>query len=274
MISPRVTISRFSFGISRPTTDLPGMISTTRTLIADSARARSLDRLLIWLTLTPGRRAQLEARDHRAGLHRHHLGLDAEVAQLQLHQPRHGLERLVGIGLLARGRLIEQRQRRQFARLRRVEQRHLALALDALALLGHRRQRLDARRRPARDFLLLLAHDLLARLLALLARGRVRGAARSRARPFDALEHPGAELVHHVEPRTPEEQRHAGEPQARAAASRAQETQSRGAAVADEIAEHAAGAVAAARSPSQCSVASRSSSAASSTKPGRHAAAC
>ena len=30
------------------------MISTTRTLIADSARARSLARLLIWLTLTPG----------------------------------------------------------------------------------------------------------------------------------------------------------------------------------------------------------------------------
>ena len=54
MISPKVTISRFSFGISRPTTDLPGMISTTRTLMADSARARSFDRLLIWLTLTPG----------------------------------------------------------------------------------------------------------------------------------------------------------------------------------------------------------------------------
>ncbi len=54
MISPSVTISRFSLGISRPTTDLPGMISTTRTLMADRARARSFDRLLIWLTLTPG----------------------------------------------------------------------------------------------------------------------------------------------------------------------------------------------------------------------------
>ena len=30
------------------------MTSTTRTLIADSARARSLARLLIWLTFTPG----------------------------------------------------------------------------------------------------------------------------------------------------------------------------------------------------------------------------
>ena len=54
MISPSVTTSRFSFGISRPITDLPGMTSTTRTLIADSARARSLARLEIWLTLTPG----------------------------------------------------------------------------------------------------------------------------------------------------------------------------------------------------------------------------
>ena len=44
MISPSVTISRFSFGISRPMTDLPGMTSTTRTLIADSERARSLER--------------------------------------------------------------------------------------------------------------------------------------------------------------------------------------------------------------------------------------
>ncbi len=40
-------------GISSPTVDLPGMTSTTRTLIADSERARSFARLLIWLTLTP-----------------------------------------------------------------------------------------------------------------------------------------------------------------------------------------------------------------------------
>ena len=33
------------------------MTSTTRTLIADSARAMSLARLLIWLTLTPGPRS-------------------------------------------------------------------------------------------------------------------------------------------------------------------------------------------------------------------------
>ncbi len=54
MISPSVTISRVSFGISRPIVDLPGMISTTRTLIGGQARARSLARFEIWLTLTPG----------------------------------------------------------------------------------------------------------------------------------------------------------------------------------------------------------------------------
>ena len=35
-------------------TDLPGITSTTRTLIADSERARSLERPVIWLTFTPG----------------------------------------------------------------------------------------------------------------------------------------------------------------------------------------------------------------------------
>ena len=54
MISPSVTISRVSFGISRPIVDLPGMISTTRTLMAESARARSFARFEICATLTPG----------------------------------------------------------------------------------------------------------------------------------------------------------------------------------------------------------------------------
>ena len=58
--------------------------------------------------------------------------------ELELDQARHGLQRLVGIGLLARPRLIEQGERGQLARLRRIEQRHLALALDPLAFLGHR----------------------------------------------------------------------------------------------------------------------------------------
>ncbi len=53
-ISLKATSSRFSLGISSPITDLPGMISTTRTPMTDSDRARSLDRLVIWFTLTPG----------------------------------------------------------------------------------------------------------------------------------------------------------------------------------------------------------------------------
>ncbi len=32
---------------------LPGIVSTTRMLITDSARARSRTRLMIWLPLTP-----------------------------------------------------------------------------------------------------------------------------------------------------------------------------------------------------------------------------
>jgi len=52
-----LTISRSSFGISRPITDFPGMTSTIRTLIADNALARSLARFEILLTLTPGARS-------------------------------------------------------------------------------------------------------------------------------------------------------------------------------------------------------------------------
>ncbi len=54
MISPSVTTSRFSFGISRPITDFPGITSTTRTLVVESERARSLASAVIWLALTPG----------------------------------------------------------------------------------------------------------------------------------------------------------------------------------------------------------------------------
>ena len=53
IISLKRTISRFSLGTSSPITDLPGITSTIRTLMVDNARARSLARLLIWLTLTP-----------------------------------------------------------------------------------------------------------------------------------------------------------------------------------------------------------------------------
>ncbi len=47
------TSCRRGLGSSRPMHDLPGMVSTTRMLTTDSARARSFIRLTIWLPLTP-----------------------------------------------------------------------------------------------------------------------------------------------------------------------------------------------------------------------------
>ncbi len=52
--SLRKIISRCEFGISRPTTDLPGITSTTRTALTDRPRAMSLSSDEIWLTLMPG----------------------------------------------------------------------------------------------------------------------------------------------------------------------------------------------------------------------------
>ena len=46
-------MARFSFGISIPTKDLPGITSTIRTLITANERAKSLAKLLIRLTFTP-----------------------------------------------------------------------------------------------------------------------------------------------------------------------------------------------------------------------------
>ncbi len=51
------TVSRPLFGSSKPMYGLPGIASTTRTAITDSARAKSLDRPEIRLTFTPGARS-------------------------------------------------------------------------------------------------------------------------------------------------------------------------------------------------------------------------
>ena len=74
-------------------------------------------------------------------------------------------------------------------------------------------------------FLLLFAHHFLARLLALLARGELAPLLELRARPVDALQHPGAELVHDLEPRDAQEQRHAREPQPEQQQRRAEKAQ-------------------------------------------------
>ncbi|EKE01293.1 MAG: hypothetical protein ACD_21C00170G0001 [uncultured bacterium] len=52
-ISLNLTTSRFIFGSSNPITDLPGIISTTRTLITDNDRAKSLAKLVMRLALVP-----------------------------------------------------------------------------------------------------------------------------------------------------------------------------------------------------------------------------
>ena len=132
-ISPSATISRTSFGISRPTNGLPGMISTTRTLTVASERARSLARLLIWLLLTPAAGFSSKRVTTGPGMHGDDLGLDAEIVELELDEPRHRFQRLGRVAALFRRRIVEQRQRRQLARLRRLEHRHLALALEPLA---------------------------------------------------------------------------------------------------------------------------------------------
>ena len=103
-------------------------------------------------------------------MHVDDFGLDVEIAQLQLDQPRHRFERFGGIAGLPRRRIVEQRQRRQLLRRRTLEQRDLALLLVALALLDLVHDRLDLRRRPARDAALLLADDFAARLLHFAAR--------------------------------------------------------------------------------------------------------
>ncbi|MNN83000.1 hypothetical protein D3C81_2000000 [compost metagenome] len=51
--SEKRTICRSSLGISIPTVVLPGITSTTRTLVTARERARSLARLAMRLTLTP-----------------------------------------------------------------------------------------------------------------------------------------------------------------------------------------------------------------------------
>ena len=50
------TISRSWFGISKPITDLPSIISTTRTLVTDKPRAKSFAKPVIRLPFTPAAR--------------------------------------------------------------------------------------------------------------------------------------------------------------------------------------------------------------------------
>ena len=94
MISPSVTSSRFSFGISKPDgrfarNDLDDANADRR------QRAREVFREIADLIdFDAGRGSQLEARDDGARMDRDDFGFDAEIAQLELDQPRHRFERL------------------------------------------------------------------------------------------------------------------------------------------------------------------------------------
>ena len=186
---------------------------------------------------------ELEARDHRARVHLDHLGLDAEVAQLELDEPRHRLERLGGIAAGARRRVVEQRQLGQLGGARRLEHRHLLFLLDPLALLDLGRRRLDLRRLALGGFLLLLPHHFLPRLLHLAAGLHVARGGDALAHPADAAQHAEADAVHHVDPRHAGEQGHRPEPDREQQQRRAEQAQHRGDAVAHQRAEHATGGI-------------------------------
>ena len=144
------------------------MISTTRTLTVASERARSFARLLIWLLFTPAAGFSSKRVTTGPGMHGDDLGLDAEIVELELDEPRHRFQRLGRVAALFRRRIVEQRQRRQLARLRRLEHRHLALALESLARARAHFDLLDDGLDARRSGLRLradLAHDLVALLL-------------------------------------------------------------------------------------------------------------
>src|SRR5579863_297315 len=107
--------------------------------------------------------------------------------------------------MLARARFIEQGQRRQFARLRRIEQRQLTFALHPIALRRLWRGRLDARRLPRGHLLLLLSHSFLARLLTQLTGGKFAALLDALLQPLERGQNVSAEPVHDGEPRDTEE---------------------------------------------------------------------
>ncbi len=225
-----VTISRFSLGISRPTTDLPGMISTTRTLIDDKRARQILGKIADLADLDAGRRAQLKTRDDGTWLHGDDLGFDAEVAQLDFDEPRHRLERIGRVGLFAgRGSSSSESAGNSLdfgaSNNGTCRSRSTRSLLSGCGAAGSMRggTRLG-------DFLLLLAHPLLARLLAQLPRGEFAALIalmRTHSTPA-ASSAPSASMTSNHE--TPRNKRDAREPEAEQQQRCAQEAQARRAA--------------------------------------------
>ena len=191
--------------------------------------------------LDAGRRLHLEARDDRARVRADHVRLDAEVLQLELDLARQRFQRLLGIPLDLRLRLVEQRQRRQFALARGAgEQRNLRLAFRAVALLDRRDDRFD----PDRLALGLpdrvdLAHDLA--FGARLARGiPVLGLAQPAGEAGAGAEQEAPDRVHQPEPRQAGRERDRNQQQREQEQAGAERPERAQQAVADELAEDAA----------------------------------
>ncbi len=185
-------------------------------------------------------RAHLEAGDDRARVHGDHFDVDAEVLELELHQARHRFQRFVRVRGFARTRIIQQSQRRQFAGLRRIEQRHLALFLGALALGRGRRRRLDAWWRARADLLGFGLARVHAGLLAFAPDTDLARRMPTLAQVADGAPHRRTDPVDHAQPGNSEGDRRAGRPDGQQHQSCAQQVQSSGESTADRGADDAA----------------------------------
>ena len=137
-------------------------------------------------------------------------------------------------------RIVEQLERRQFAGLGRIEHRHLAFFLDALALLDHHGGRFDARLDARGHALLFDLGRLDARLLGFEPDRDVARDAAARLDPADGVPDAGADPVDDGEPRNAEGQRDAGHPAGQQNQRGAEKIQIGGEPAADELAHHTA----------------------------------
>ena len=122
------------------------MVSTTRTLTTDRARARSFNQIDDLAAFDADGRLDLVTGNDRAGLRSHHFYVDAEIGKLLFDEPGGVFQRLRGQHLDIGGRLVEQVQRRQ-RRIRQVlEQRFLLFLDDTIGLRNDGPGWLDAYR--------------------------------------------------------------------------------------------------------------------------------
>ncbi len=194
--------------------------------------------------LHSGSGTQLEAGHHRSGLNGDDFGLDAKVLQFHFHQARQRFQRFRRIDRLTRRRIVEQAQRRQFARLGPIEQRNLSFLLNALALLDDGLGRLDARRCAGRRFLLLRFDRLLARLLALTTLGCILGGGQAHPQPADSTPGAGSQPIDDREPGNVKRQRKARHPGRDHQKGRAQEFKAVSQSATDQLADYPSGALA------------------------------